>query len=667
MSISGLVLLGFLTIVTGTVQGQHTVLSHAAQLMEALRYEEAIEVYTLAARKSSDRAAAVAGMAEAYRRLGKYEEAKRWYEVALALPAPPAQLYYFHGLMCLQLDSCGLASASFDRFLAAEPAYANRSVLRDVCSYRQSLKEQPALRANLRSIAVNSPDSDLGVAYYENGIVFSSDRPSVSGGFDLYFTRPAAEASGTVGLVRYDQIVPFAPALRAEGSLAVPCFNALGTEMFFTRNQSNSDKNSLFSRLEIHMSRQVYGALWAKSISLPFNRPAHSSAHPALSPDGKRLFFSSDRPGGMGGKDLYVVYRQGETWSEPENLGPAINTAGDELYPFMDSEGWLYFATDSRPGLGKQDIFRSREQAGGQWSPVENPGSPINSAYDDFGLIMDNKAGNGYLVSNRPGGVGKDDIYYFSLQTVTVEVLLRLAEGGSPRDPLPAKLVAGDRITPVLLNTPLWEQSFTNSGCFTLVNMDSRFKPDTLRFCTDQADVNNRLRMVWQLKPATAAAVAPPESPKGGGAPIVSNTTTVNVGLAGADQLFERVSSTTGSTQALPVYRLNVYYPTASAKIDPSNMVELRKLLGLLKQNPAVKVEISSHTDSRGGNAENLLLSQRRAETIVEWLVAQGISKEQLLPRGYGESQPVNECRDGVHCTEDQYQKNRRTEIRIIN
>ena len=665
MSIRGLLLWGFLTTVSGALYGQQTVLLHAEQLMEALRYEQAIEVYMLAARKSSDRAAAVAGIAEAHRRLGNYEEAKRWYEEALALPSPPAQLYYFHGLMCLQLDSCDLATVSFDRFMAAEPGYAGRAALRDVCAYRQSLKEQPSLRANLRSIAVNSPASDLGIAYYENGIVFSSDRTTApeAEGFDLYFTRPAASPASTPGLLRYEQIVPFAPALRAEGSLAVPSFNALGTELFFTRNQSTNSKHSPFSRLEIHMSRQVYGALWGKSFPLPFNQAAHSFAHPALSPDGKRLFFSSDRPGSLGGKDLYVVYRQGDAWSEPENLGPTINTAGDELYPFMDSEGWLYFATDSRPGLGKQDIFRSRELAGGRWSPVENPGSPINSAYDDFGLIMDNKAGSGYLVSNRPGGVGKDDIYYFSLQTVTIELLLRLAEGGSPRDPLPAKLVAGDRMTPVLLNSPLWEQSFAHNGCFALINMDSRYMPDTLRFCTDQADTNNRFRMVWQLKPLPTTAVAsPPPSTSSVTAPAA------RAGLAGADQLFERISSSTGSaTTTLPVYRLDVYYPTASANIDPSSMAELRKLLGLLQQNPTVKVEISSHTDSRGGNAENLLLSQRRAETIVAWLVEQGIRKDQLLPRGYGESQLVNDCRDGIRCTESQHQQNRRTEIRIIH
>ncbi len=656
MSISGLLLFVLLTVVRGALHSQHTVLLHAAQLMEALQYEQAIEVYSLAARRSTDRPAAVAGIAEAYRRLGKYEEAKRWYEEALSLPSPPAQVYYFHGLVCLQLDSCDRAAASFDRFMAAEPAYAGRAALRDVCAYRQSLQEQPALRANLRPIAINSPASDLGVAYYENGIVFSSDRPSSSGaaGFDLYFTRPAVDAANTAGLLRYEQVVPFAPSLRAEGSMAVPAFNALGTELFFTRNQSNHDKHSLFSRLEIHMSRQVYGALWEKSFPLPFNQAAHSFAHPALSPDGKRLFFSSDRPGGMGGKDLYVVYRQGNAWSEPENLGPTINTAGDELYPFMDAEGWLYFATDSRPGLGKQDIFRSKELAGGKWSPVENPGSPINSAYDDFGLIIDNKAGTGYFVSNRPGGLGQDDIYFFSLQTVTLELLLRLPEGGSPRDPLPAMLVAGDKTRPILLDSPRWEQSFASNGCFELINMDSRFAPDTLRFCTDQADANNLLRIVWQLKPvatqpSTVAAT-----------PAVPPRST----LAGADQLFER---TTGSTAALPVYRLNVYYPSASATIDPSSMAELKKLLGFLQQNPTVKVEISSHTDSKGGNAENLLLSQRRAETIVEWLVEKGIRKEQLLARGYGESQPVNGCSDGARCTEEQHQQNRRTEIRIIN
>ena len=656
MSISGLLLFVLLTVVRGALHSQHTVLLHAAQLMEALQYEQAIEVYSLAARRSTDRPAAVAGIAEAYRRLGKYEEAKRWYEEALSLPSPPAQVYYFHGLVCLQLDSCDRAAASFDRFMAAEPAYAGRAALRDVCAYRQSLQEQPALRANLRPIAINSPASDLGVAYYENGIVFSSDRPSSSGaaGFDLYFTRPAVDAANTAGLLRYEQVVPFAPSLRAEGSMAVPAFNALGTELFFTRNQSNHDKHNLFSRLEIHMSRQVYGALWEKSFPLPFNQAAHSFAHPALSPDGKRLFFSSDRPGGMGGKDLYVVYRQGNAWSEPENLGPTINTAGDELYPFMDAEGWLYFATDSRPGLGKQDIFRSKELAGGKWSPVENPGSPINSAYDDFGLIIDNKAGTGYFVSNRPGGLGQDDIYFFSLQTVTLELLLRLPEGGSPRDPLPAMLVAGDKTRPILLDSPHWEQSFTGNGCFELINMDSRFAPDTLRFCTDQADANNLLRIVWQLKPVATqpSSVA--------ATPAVPPRST----LAGADQLFER---TTGSTAALPVYRLNVYYPSASATIDPSSMAELKKLLGFLQQNPTVKVEISSHTDSKGGNAENLLLSQRRAETIVEWLVEKGIRREQLLARGYGESQPVNGCSDGARCTEEQHQQNRRTEIRIIN
>ena len=669
MSIRGLVLFLFLTVVTGAVRGQHSVLLHAEQLMKSLRYEEAIEAFKLAARKPSDRATAVAGVAEAYRRNGKYAEAKQWYEQALTLPSPPSQLYYFHGLVCLQLDSCQRAAASFERFLAAEPSYPGKAALRDVCAYRQGLIEQPALRANLQSIAINSPESDLGVTFYEHGIVFSSDRPtpSVPRGFDLFFTRPVANASGTLGLLRYEPVVPFAPALRADGNLAVPCFNSLETELFFTRNQAPVDNSNKTSQLEIHLSRQVYGALWGKSIPLSFNQPAHSYAHPALSPDGKRLFFSSDRPGGFGGKDIYVVYRQGDTWSEPENLGAAINTAGDELYPFFDTEGWLYFATDSRPGLGRQDIFRSRELRGGKWDVVENLGSPINSAYDDFGLIIDHETASGYMVSNRPGGVGSDDIYLFRLQTVTLELLLRLAEGGSPRDPLPAKLVSGEKTIPVLLNSPRWERTFVSSGCYELITMDSRFMPDTIRFCTDQADTNNRLRMVWQLKPAVTVEAGTLKSSYVSSIPASPSVGPPGSGLAGADELFERISTPAGSTASLPVYRLNVYYPSASARIDPSSMAELAKLRGLLQQNPNVKVEISSHTDSKGDNIENLLLSQRRADTIVAWLVEQGIRKDQLLPRGYGETQLVNECKDGVRCTEEQHQQNRRTEIRIIN
>ena len=287
--------------------------------------------------------------------------------------------------------------------------------------------------------------------------------------------------------------------------------------------------------------------------------------HPALSPDGNTLYFVSDMPGGYGETDIYFCKRTGDAWSDPVNLGSEVNTPGKELFPFIAADGALYFASDGLPGFGGLDLYVTTKITTG-WTRPQNMGLPINSSYDDLSLVMTGEPGMGLFSSNRPGGVGSDDIYGFHKLDIKTPEPPAMTVVSHPPDPIPV-------------------QSGTT---------------DTL--------VENR------------------------------------------------------------AYRLeNIFYNFDKWDIRNDARPSLDRLVSIMKQYP-IDVELGSHTDCRGSESYNLVLSQKRAESAVGYIISKGISPGRLKAKGYGKSQPANgcNCTAGKECTDAVYQYNRRTEFRII-
>ena len=382
-------------------------------------------------------------------------------------------------------------------------------------------------------------------------------------------------------------------------------------EIFFTQNISNPSMDSF--------------------TPLPFNAPfSYTVSDPYYDTENSRLYFSSDMPGGQGNADLYYVEWNNDTWSSPVNLGPEINTSGDERTPFLDRNGILYFASSGHAGLGGLDIFKAKISNTSYQTP-ENLGSPVNSNRDDFGLSMvpgsDSKA---VFSSDRKGGKGLDDIYYADLIVKKDLILKGKVLDKETSTELEDAIVSLYNQQNELINTYVTEAD----GSFRIkVNFDQTVylegkKTSYLSGKTDDINI--------------------PASDNFSDSSIVRNI------------YLDKI--TVGKT-----YRLdNIYYDFDKWEIREDAKEELGNLIRILKENPTMKIELYSHTDSRGSDPYNLKLSDKRAKSAIAYLVESGIDINRLEGIGFGEEKLLNECANGMECTEEQHQENRRTEFKII-
>jgi outer membrane protein OmpA-like peptidoglycan-associated protein len=751
---STILLLFFLLGAGVTASAQKSKLRRATQLMEALYYEEAIDLYERILEKDGQQPDAIRGLAEACRKAGQLTAAEQWYERSLALPDVTPIYFYHYGQVLLQNGKCEDAQRAFDEFLRRKPYDTRNRVLEDVCAYRQRLLERGIRRTAVDHPAFNTTGSELGAAFFGDGLVFGSVRSRSAGAdafYDLYFTRPDSLDAGTGRVVHYDTVRIFSALLNSEVNEAMVAFSRDSSEVFFTRNQLQAaGERYPVRRLEILAARRLADGSWSAPVALPFNSPEFSTAHPALSPDGQRLFFSSDRPGGFGGKDLWVSTRLGETWGNPVNLGPAINTEGDELYPFYQAGGELYFSSDGHLGLGGQDVFRSEDLGKGTWGTVENIGYPINTTADDFGLILTRDGRKGYFTSNRAGGSGGDDIYAFRPRKVWMELQL-IAPEDQPLDRALALQRRGDVLPSIPDSMGHWAGWMTYDACWYLQVISPVYAPVQREICASTAGLADTLRVDWRLEPRLIVVEDTTVTANTRLGVVVNGLTDqpvadARVRLTRTDcseepQVFQtdeqgrfsftwehgccynlRVSASGYFTRILPnlfciegeladsvllirlspyrleddqmlvqrgdslskqddfqvgirtyedeasaiPYLLNIYYDLGRASVRSEAIPELNKLLQLLIDNPDIKLEISSHTDAQGPAEFNERLSERRARAVVSWLAAKGIPRDRLVARGYGETRLVNECADGVECSEEQHQLNRRTEFRVL-
>jgi len=653
------------------VTAQQSKVEKADQLMEALRYQEAIGVYQKLYQKDNASLPAVLGLATAYRKSGKLEEAASWYGKALSLPTVDPAVYFTYGQVLLQVRNCASAQSAFNHFLRLKPDDERKSMLADVCAYQNQLLVESTQRIHLSLPGFNGPASELAPAFYQKGIVFAALRPAEGrkpADYDLFYTKVILSDQPAGVDLSYEPPQAFSDLLNNPFNEAIVAFSPDFSTIYFTHNQERpvSEKYPL-RRLEILATHRDATGAWSAPEGLPFNSPGFSTAHPALSADGNRLFFTSDRPGGFGGKDLYYSERIGLNWSDPVNLGPQINTEGDELYPFVHPNGDLYFASNGQLGLGGLDIFRSEDLGGGAWSLPENMGAPINSVSDDFGFILEQAGNYGFLTSNRIGGAWEDDIYAFQYRYPVVQE--QYAAKGSQADlhgtvydkltglPIPfaqVKLVSTDCADTVRLaadESGYFVHQWEAACCYELSATKENYfnTPYEQLFCFSKQE----------QYPDLAIYLAPYR--------LEANQKMTQVEKHGEDHF--QVGTPTApehNDRAIP-YLLNVYYDLDRASVRAEAIPELSRLYWLMVFNPELQLEISSYTDSRGSAEYNRHLSQRRADAIVNWLVKKGVSRSRLIAKGYGEERLVNSCQDGVTCTENEHQNNRRTEFRVTD
>ena len=500
----------------------------------------------------------------------------------------------------------------------------------------------------LKNLKINTKYSEFGSAFKPDGkVVFAS--AADTGVFktrkykwnnqpflDLYEGNPQEDGYELNGIKKLSKHIN---TKQHEASVA---FSPDGETMYFTRNNDNRKKRRKkknINHLKIFYSQLVDGK-WDSPKEVSFNNENYSTGHPALTSDGKQMYFVSDMPGGYGHTDLYVVdIDENGGFSEPRNLGPEVNSDRKEMFPFVTKDK-VYFSSDRKSGLGGLDIYQSPI---GQDGVIENPvniGKPYNSIRDDFSFALMEGDSAGYLASNRKGGKGDDDIYYFKRAKPENIIENKNSVNGTVIDaitevPIPnANIVLFDSN-----NLKIAEVETEEDGSFKLENLISNYEY-TLNVQKEEYEElieslttkdNIQIKLTQRLTPLDAV-----------------------------DFVENEKSETMFKTEA-------VYFNFDSFSIRNDAKEELDRLADYLVKNDGVKLKIESHTDSRGNAAYNKYLSDKRAKASKDYLLSKGVSQNQIVSAiGYGEEQLLNDCSDGVSCSRQAHQLNRRSEFILV-
>ena len=612
---------------------------------DKLAYIDAVKTYERIYNKGYKSPDMLLKIGNAYYFNAELEKANKWYdELYVTNPDQEAEFFYRFAQTLRATKDYTKSDAMMVKFGEKSGNDERAKLFAKNRNYLEEIKNNSG-RYKIENAGINTKYSDYGTAFMGTKVIFSSARDT--GNFSKrihtwtgeYFTNlysSAISEDGSLGAVD-----KFGNKLNTKYHEDTPAFTKDGGTVYFTRNNYLDGRGfdaSKVTLLKIYSAKVGKDGKWSNITALPFNSDSYQVAHPALSDDGKTLYFASDMPGTRGQSDLFRVAITGDgSFGTPENLGNAINTPGRETYPSLNADNELYFASDGQPGLGGLDIFITKVPKDGSldFKKVLNVGEEANSPKDDFALIIDSKTKRGFLSSNRDGGQGNDDIYKF-LETRPIwceQVLFGVVTDEKTKVVLPgAKLILFDENFKQLKETTSdkdGKYEFTEVECGTKYYVRTSLET----YNTKESPV-----IIGKTDGKTELNIELEKSQK-----------EVKVGDDIAD-----------------VFGINlIYFDLDKWNIRPDAAIDLAKVLDVLEQYPTMKLDIRSHTDCRASNAYNDKLSDRRAKSTREWLISKGIAKERLTSKGYGETQLVNKCADGVECSEEEHQLNRRSQFII--
>jgi outer membrane protein OmpA-like peptidoglycan-associated protein/tetratricopeptide (TPR) repeat protein len=445
--------------------------------------------------------------------------------------------------------------------------------------------------------------------------------------------------------------------LDANANEGTPAFSKDGNVMVFARGNSGKSKDPS-PDVDLYISTKRDGN-WSTPERLAISDSIGWDGSPAFSRDGKTLYFASNRRGGKGGLDLYRAPMDNSgRFGRPINLGSTINTRGNELFPYVSEDGKLYFSSDGHPSLGGLDIFVASRS--GDEIQIEHLGIPINSVGDDFGLFLSDVT-QGYFSSNRVGGKGDDDIYYF--ESTGSEDRWWSNEITITESNEPAKVALYHLRTQILnsRNKPIANAKVgikRNGEIQPVMYTDAKGYLDTIDL--NQADqISFNASKEKFLTKRSEFLMDGREIPKQLLRKELTDTTFEHKIILGFAEVGEELGA---------LFDVNpIYYDLDKSNIRPDAAVELDKIVQVLKDNPSISIELGSHTDARASASYNLKLSQRRADSAVKYIIEHGIEAARIKAKGYGETQLINGCSDGVDCSEEAHQENRRTEFKITD
>ena len=598
-------------------------------------YIKASELYENASEDGDDSEHVLTRLGDCYYNNSNPEKAAQWYKLALDKYKKVNPEYIYKYIQTQRsLGNYQEANTWLKTFQEIQADDRRADELANMSTYEE-LSSTAQVYVETENLDINSNFSDFG-AYLHNGKLYFASARDTGGKVYKWNEQPfldiyQATISETDSSLTFSEI-DFIDAKDVntdyhEASIAI---TKDGKTMYFTRDNVNKRKRLNYDKdgtthLKIYKATLVDGK-WDNVEELPFNDDVFSTGHPALSPDEQQLFFVSDREGGFGQTDIYKVdiYQDG-SYGEPFNLGEMVNTEGREMFPFVAKDSTLYFSSDGFLNLGFLDIFKSDILKDNNAKP-ENMGAPYNSGYDDFAFTIDADSNRGYFSSNRPGGKGHDDIYSHAAYQCK-QIVKGVVRNSETLEPIPNATVQKIDENGKILEEITADQNgqyMFELDCdqtYTILGRKDDYKDD-LKTVTTDSENNKEHNVDLNLIPL-----------------IKDNQIVINP----------------------------IFFDFDKWNIRTDAKYELENIVDVMRKHPDMVIKIESHTDSRGTKRYNERLSDRRAKSTRDYLLSRDIAPERIESAlGFGETQLLNECADGVRCSEDKHQENRRSYFYIL-
>lgn len=690
-------------------------------------------------------------IANSYRLNGDAELAEYWYSKCINQSKDVEdKLHYAEVLQ--STGKCEDAIRWFNEY--QKVANSDRQFIADCSELSTFKKHETVTVENLK--ALNTKHLDFSAVSHDGGVIFTSTRGgqkikkvtdtwTKSNFSDVFFAKMNDEG-------KVENITPIEGGINKKYHDGVTTISKSGTVMYFSRNNSKKKKNNKSINLKIYSSILVDG-MWTNATDIGISGDNFGTCHPSLSADGKLLYFASDRPGGFGGMDIYVCANENGKWEKPQNLGPTINSAGNDIFPFVNQEGVLFFSSNGHKGLGGLDIFYAEKTSTvdeSSWNVRRNLGTPFNTKNDDFGFYANEKMTKGFLTSNRFGGKGGDDIYTWGNNNEPLELtekktaqlmvmdattksgiknavvtIENMNGNGTPMEgktnvkgllettveegnvykvtiekegfmPIEKEVSAAEMMSGISYNFDLektkcvelfgtvvngkYNKAIPNTD-ITLVNKCTGEKTvvtsqadGSFDFCLENgcdfevvANKNNFMTTETQVSTIEPSKgnmkeikieMLPSSVPVKSNPVVKTETKTeVKKHFLGNDK------STFHVGQVLTLK--NIYYDFNQSNIRADAQVELDHIVTMMNEFSNMEITLISHTDSRGNNNYNKILSEKRAVSARQYIISKGITPNRIIASGYGETALKNDCKDGTKCSDDKHQINRRTEVLI--
>ncbi len=586
--------------------------------------------------------------AEIYKKLGDtyyynsdYVTAVKWYDRLLKTYPDNIEVdYYYRAAQSFKsLDRVDESNRLLKVYLEMGGEVPEVQLFENNPEYMKKLGLSPS-KYVVEEVETNTKFSDFGPAYYGNQLVFSASTRDLSN-FDThnwnnlpYLDLFMADMDSEGHLSNLDD---FSSDVNTVYHESTPVFSKDLKTMYFTRNNFTNGKAAADKKrtikLKLYKATRTDSTSWGNVKELPFNNNEYSVGHPALSLDEKRLYFASDMPGTYGRSDLwYVDILSNDSYGLPVNLGPDINSKSKETFPFISEKGNLYFSANGYGGEGGLDVYIATFNPLGRVEQITNFGPPVNTPQDDFAFIIRESEKMGFFTSNRDGGRGSvdDEIYKFT-EVCVMNII------GVVTDEDTGELLPGAEVTLMDQNSKVIEKVIADE------NASYRFVVE----CSTKYVLRGTKEGYFPKEESV-------ETPDEGG--VIETELKLKL----KDPCPPNDLGCRLSLQP-------IYFDYDKDYIRPDAEIELAKILMALRLYPQLVINIESHTDARGRDSYNMKLSERRAQSTLNWLIEKGIEPTRLSAKGYGETQLQNRCSNDVECTEEEHQLNRRSMFIIVN